>query len=137
MFVMDEAQNFLRSDYPQSAMVISTIMEEMGKYYAGLILNLPSVQTILPTELESSNPKYLEAIRKIFGLLQYRVFFQTDSSAINTLAQTLKGAINAEELSMLPQLPRAECLMNINGDQNIQFRVEASKEELERFDGGE
>lgn len=137
LFVMDEAQNFLRSDYPQSAVVISTIMEEMGKYFAGLILNLPSVQTILPTELESSNPKYLEAIRKIFGLLQYRVFFQTDSSAISTLAKTLKGAINAEELGMLPQLPKAECLMNINGDQNIQFRVEASKEELERFDGGE
>ncbi|WP_454072519.1 hypothetical protein [Enterococcus alishanensis] len=137
LLVMDEGQNFLKSDYPQSAIVISTIMEEMRKYYAGIVINLPSIQTILPTELEASNPKYLEALRKIFGLLQYRVFFQTDSSAIDTLSKTLKNSLTIEELNILPRLAKTECLFNINGDQNIQLRVMASNEELIRFDGGE
>jgi len=137
LLIMDEGQNFLKSDYPESAVVISTIMEEMRKYYAGIVINLPSIQTILPTELEASNPKYLEALRKIFGLLQYRVFFQTDSSAIDTLSKTLKNSLTKEELNILPRLVKTECLFTINGDQNIQLRVLASNEELVRFDGGE
>ena len=52
------------------------------------------------------------------------------------LKTALGGSTTIDELQGLPKLEKTECLMNINGDRNVQFKVQITKEEERRYGGG-
>ncbi|XZR25107.1 virulence factor, partial [Streptococcus canis] len=68
-----------------------------------------------------------------FGLMQYRVFAQTDETSIGLLSNALHGAMNASELETLPRLSKGQLLMNIAGVKNIVFNQQFLAQELERY----
>ncbi|MEI2414265.1 hypothetical protein V8V50_10070 [Ligilactobacillus salivarius] len=52
------------------------------------------------------------------------------------MATALGGSTTADELQSLTKLQRGHCLMNINGDRNIQFKVDLTADEERRYGGG-
>lgn len=46
------------------------------------------------------------------------------------------GSLTQSELAMIPTLNRGEVILNISGDKNVAFKVEASDDELAVFGGG-
>lgn len=83
----------------------------------------------------SSDP-YILAVQKIFSLFQIRFFFQISDDDLPRLATALGGSTTEDELQNLTRLERTEVLMNINGDRNVQFKVQITKQEERRYGGG-
>ena len=75
----------------------------------------------------------LIAVKKIFGMMQYRVFAQTDETTIPLLANALRGSMNQSELETLPRLTKGQLFMNIAGQGNIVFNQQLLQPELERY----
>lgn len=83
-----------------------------------------------------SHDPYILAVQKIFSLFQIRFFFQISDDDLPRLQTALGGSTTLDELQSLTRLEKTECLMNINGDRNIQFKVEITAKEKQRYGGG-
>ena len=128
-----EAQNLIQPKYQRSVNLLADMMDSMGDNYAGVILSVNSLQGVL-FERGSGNhhDPYVTAVKRIFGLMQYRVFAQTSETDIELLANALAGSMNQSELETLPRLSKGQLFMNIAGVGNLVFNQELMEGEERR-----
>ena len=113
---------------------LADMIEIMSSNYGGIVLSVSSLQGILFEEGSGSHKDpYNIAVKKIFGMMQYRVFAQTDETTIPLLANALRGSMNQSELETLPRLTKGQLFMNIAGQGNIVFNQQLLQPELERY----
>ena len=112
------------------------MIDSMGENFAGLVLSVNSLRGIL-FESGAGNHKdpYVTAVQRIFGLMQYRVFAQTDETSIPLLANALAGSMNQSELETLPRLTKGQLFMNIAGVGNLVFNQQLLAPEAQRYGG--
>ena len=130
-----KAENLINPRYQRSVDLLADIMTSMGENYAGIILSVQSLQGILFEAGTSTNDPYVVAVKRIFGLMQYRVFAQTAETDIPLLANALAGSMNKSELETLPKLRKKQLFMNIAGVGNLVFKQQFLSGEEERYGG--
>jgi hypothetical protein len=134
---VDEAENLITPNFPKGVEFFASLMEQMRKNYCGLIMAMPSIKGVVFNNngSETDSP-YMTAVKKIFGLLQYRAFFQMSDDDIPLLANAMGSSMNLSELENLPHLDIGEVCLNISGQKNVVFHVQPTPEELRRYDNG-
>ncbi|MCB5954594.1 virulence factor [Enterococcus sp. CWB-B31] len=129
-----DAQHLINPKYQRSVDLLADMMDGMGDNFAGVILSVNSLQGILfESGAGSHNDPYVVAVKRIFGLMQYRIFAQTSETDIPLLANALAGSMNQSELETLPQLSQGQLFMNIAGVGNIVFNQQLMASEVARY----
>lgn len=133
---ISEAQTLINPKYESSVKLLADIIDSMGENFAGVVLSVNSLRGIL-FESGSATYKdpYVTAVQRIFGLMQYRVFAQTDDTSVPLLANALSGSMNQSELETLPRLTKGQLFMNISSVGNIVFNQQLLAPETERYGG--
>lgn len=133
---ISEAQTLINPKYESSVKLLADIIDSMGENFAGVVLSVNSLRGIL-FESGSATYKdpYVTAVQRIFGLMQYRVFAQTDDTSVPLLANALSGSMNQSELETLPRLTKGQLFMNISSVGNIVFNQQLLAPEIERYGG--
>ncbi|GAP02114.1 putative conjugation-related ATPase, partial [Fructobacillus fructosus] len=83
VIVLDEAQNYLQMENAYNLKYIVTLMEQMRKNYAALMLAMPTIEDLGVTNTNTTDAKakeYYKNIKKMMDLLQYRFFFHLPDS---------------------------------------------------------
>ncbi|GIC69400.1 helicase HerA domain-containing protein [Fructobacillus tropaeoli] len=140
VIVLDEAQNYVQMDNAYNLNYIVSLMEQMRKNYAGLMLAMPTIEDLGVTNTNTTDAKakeYYKNIKKMMDLLQYRFFFHLPDSNLDTLDQILGNSITSSELKSITRLKARRTLLNIDGDLNIQVYVSPTESQLKRFQGGD
>ncbi|KAF1260965.1 virulence factor [Streptococcus agalactiae] len=133
---ISDAQTLINPKFESSVTLLADIIDSMGDNYAGVVLSVNSLQGLLFEEGAGSHKDpYILAVKRIFGLMQYRVFAQTDETSIPLLANALAGSMNQSELETLPRLSRGQLFMNIAGVGNIVFNQQLLQSENVRYGG--
>lgn len=128
------ANHIIDPKYAQSVTLLADIISEMGDNFAGVVLSVNSLQGILFESTAGSHADpYMIAVKKIFGLMQYRLFGQQDETSVSLLANALVGSMTKSELETLPRMLKGQLFMNIAGVGNRVFTQELLKEDLERY----
>lgn len=133
---ISEAQTIIDPQYESSVKLLADMIDSMGENFAGVVLSVNSLRGIL-FESGAGNHKdpYVTAVQRIFGLMQYRVFAQTDETSIPLLANALVGSMNQSELETLPRLTQGQLFMNIAGVGNLVFNQQLLQNEQGRYGG--
>lgn len=133
---ISEAQTLINPKYESSVKLLADMIASMGENFAGVVLSVNSLQGIL-FESGAGNYRdpYVTAVQRIFGLMQYRVFAQTDETSITLLANALAGSMNQSELETLPRLTKGQLFMNIAGVGNLVFNQQLLTPEVKRYGG--
>lgn len=133
---ISEAQTLINPKYESSVELLADIIDSMGDNFAGVVLSVNSLRGILFEGGQGSHKDpYVTAVQRIFGLMQYRVFAQTDETSIPLLAQALAGSMNQSELETLPRLIKGQLFLNIAGVGNLVFNQQLLAPELSRYGG--
>lgn len=85
---ISSADKILDERNTQSILYLSDILKSIGRNFGVMILEMGSFQNILVANNFGTN-EFSNAIRKVFEFTHYRVFAQTNESAILHIAQTL------------------------------------------------
>ncbi len=133
---ISEAQTLINPKYESSVKLLADMIAAMGENFAGVVLSVNSLQGILfESGVGSHKDPYVTAVKRIFGLMQYRVFAQTDETSIPLLANVLVGSMNQSELETLPRLIKGQLFMNIAGVGNLVFNQQLLTPEVNRYGG--
>ena len=119
--------------YQRSVDLLANIMSNMGENFAGVVLSVQSLQGILINSSVDETHPYVVAVRRIFALMQYRVFAQTSEIDVPLLGNALGGSMNRSELDALPRLTKGQLFMNIAGVGNIVFKQQFMNDEIKRY----
>ena len=133
---IDEAQNIITPTFSFGVETLASMVQEFRKNYCGITITAPTIQDLMP-DVSNSDTPYIRAVKKLFGLMQYRAFFQLSDDALPALAKALGGSVTMAELQAITKLRQSEVFFSINGDRNLVFSVQATQQELKRYTGGE
>lgn len=133
LLILDEAHKFVNTDNMIAVDYLIRYQREARKYFSGLILATQSIRDVVP---ESCTSEELSKLKTLFELSQYKFILQQDNNAKKAIAEIFSNQITESEIELIPYLRKGECVMAINGDRNLMFKIEATKEELELFEGG-
>lgn len=131
---IDEVENIISPKFTFGVEFLASMMEQMRKNFCAITMAAPTIKDLIMNG--DSHDPYILAVQKIFSLFQIRFFFQISDDDLPRLQTALGGSTTLDELQSLTQLEKTECLMNINGDRNIQFKVEITAKEKQRYGGG-
>lgn len=131
---LDEVENIINPKFTFGVEFLAEMMEQMRKNFCAITMAAPTIKDLIMEG--SSHDPYILAVQKIFSLFQIRFFFQISDDDIPRLTTALGGSTTADELQGLTRLEKTECLMNINGDRNVQFKVQITADEEQRYGGG-
>ena len=130
------AQTLIDPKHESSVNLLADMIDTMGENFAGVVLSVNSLRGILfETGIGTHKDPYVTAVQRIFGLMQYRVFAQTDETSVPLLANALSGSMNQSELETLPRLAKGQLFMNIAGVGNLVFNQQLLAPEVERYGG--
>ncbi|HFI0144904.1 TPA: virulence factor [Streptococcus suis] len=121
--------------FTESIQYLADMVESMVSNYGGLVLEMSSLQNILLQDDGRGRDPYINAVRRIFALTQYRVFSKVDESTVRLIADALQGSMSKSELETLPKLSQGGIFMNIEGYGNIVFKQDLSQKEEEWYYG--
>lgn len=133
---IDEGENLITPTFSFGVETLASLMEQMRKNFCGITIAAPTIKDLIPDTVNVDSP-YLRAVKKMFSLMQYRGFFQLSDDDLPALARALGGSTTREELKTITKLQKKQLLFNINGDRNLVFTVQATNQELQRYNGGE
>lgn len=133
LILIDEAHRIINSNNPTAVEYLTGFQREARKYFGGLVFATQSIRDVAPANL---NSEMFEKIKTMFDLTQYKFIMQQDSNSIDTLSNVFSGQLSDSELASIPRLEQGECILSINGLENLSFNIEASSEELDLFKGG-
>lgn len=131
---IDEAQNIITPHFSFGVEFLTSLMEQMRKNFCAVTMAAPTIKDLIKNG--DSQSEYVQNVQKMFSMFQIRFFFQISDDDLPRLATALGGSTTEDELRSLTKLEKTECLMNINGDRNIQFKVDITPEEERRYGGG-
>ena len=133
MILIDEAHRIINSSSAKAVEYLITFEREARKYFGGLIFATQSIRDVAPANI---NNEVFEKIKTLFELTQYKFIMKQDNNVLSLLSEIFAGQISENELLKIPYLKQGECILSINGLNNIMFHVEVNKEELDLFKGG-
>lgn len=133
LLLMDEAHKFINSNNMMAVDYLINYEREARKYFAGVVFATQSIRDVVP---ENVSNEALSKIKTLFELTQYKFIMQQDNNAKNSLKTIFDGQITENEIEAIPYMRTGECILSINGGDNIKFNIEASDEELKLFKGG-
>ncbi|WP_343118169.1 hypothetical protein, partial [Romboutsia sp. MSSM.1001216sp_RTP31141st1_F12_RTP31141_220114] len=133
MILIDEAHRIINSSSAKAVEYLITFEREARKYFGGLIFATQSIRDVAPANI---NNEVFEKIKTLFELTQYKFVMKQDNNVVSLLSDIFSGQISENELLKIPYLKQGECILSINGFDNIMFHVEVNKEELDLFKGG-
>lgn len=137
---IDEGENLITPTFSFGVETLANLMEQMRKNFCGITIAAPTIKDLIPDSVANSRVEdspYLRAVKKMFSLMQYRGFFQLSDDDLPALSRALGGSTTKEELQTITKLQKKQLLFNINGDRNLVFTVQATNQELQRYNGGE
>lgn len=140
VLVLDEAQNYIQMENAYNLKFIVTLMEQMRKNYAALMLAMPTISDLVVADAGTSDPQakeFYKNVNKMFDLLQYRFFFNLPDNNLDALDKVLGDSITQPELKQIANLEKGKTVLNIQGDHNIYVNVTPTKKQLARFHGGD
>ncbi|QYU56839.1 conjugal transfer protein [Weissella confusa] len=140
VLVLDEAQNYISLDNAYNLKFIVTVLEQMRKNFAALMMAMPTIKDVVLIDKSSPDvamKEFTKNVDKLFGLMQYRFFFHLPDSDATALKIVLGNSITVTELAQVPKLQKRQALLNIQNYRNYLFSVTVTNDELRRFDGGE
>lgn len=133
LVLIDEAHRMVNADNMLAVSFLTDFAREARKYFGGLLLASQSIRDFVP---DHSDTQVVTKIRTLFELTQYKFIMQQDSNTLDALRTIFEGQMSESELAQIPLFQQGDCLLSINGVENIMFNVEASDEELALFRGG-
>lgn len=133
MILIDEAHRIINSNNVKAVEYLTTFEREARKYFGGLIFATHSIRDVAPANI---NNEIFEKIKILFELTQYKFIMQQDNNSLSTLTEVFSGQLSENELRKIPYLEQGNCILSINGFDNIMFNIEATKQELDLFKGG-
>ncbi|MGM0183339.1 virulence factor [Enterococcus sp. AZ102] len=129
-----DAEYIINPKFANGVELLANMLDSMGDNYAGVIVQVNSLQGILfESNISTINDPYITAVKRIISKMQYRVFAQTSDTDIPLLANTLSGSMTESELATLSVLQKGQLFMNIAGVENIVFNQEILNSDLERY----
>lgn len=131
---IDEVENIINPRFSFGVEFLASMMEQMRKNLCAITMAAPTIKDLIMNG--NSHDPYILAVQKMFSLFQIRFFFQISDDDLPRLSVALGGSTTMDELEALTKLEKSECLMNINGDRNVQFKVQITEEEKQRYRGG-
>lgn len=134
---IDEAEKYFNPAYPEVVQMIASMMEQMRKNYCAITLVFPTLKDVLMNESSQEDHfiKYHQAVKKIFGLIQYYHLFRLQGDDVDSLRRYFKlnSSISLEQLASLEQLQPHQLLSIIVGERSYQWQTEIDREEQERY----
>lgn len=140
VLVLDEAQNYISLENAYNLRFIVSVLEQMRKNYAALMMAMPTIKDVIIIDKTSPDvgmKEFTKNVDKLFGLMQYRFFFHLPESDATALKIVLGRSITETELAQVAKLRKGSALLNIQNNRNYLFSVSVTQSELKRFDGGE
>lgn len=126
---ISSAHKVIDPRFTESIQYLADMVESMVNNYAGLVLEMTSLQNILVKDDVRGRDPYINAVKRIFSLTQYRLFSKVDESTVRLIADALSGSMSESELETLPSLSQGGMFMNIEGYGNIVFQLDLSRKE--------
>lgn len=133
MILIDEAHKIINSNNILAVEYLTNFEREARKYFGGLVFATQNIRDVAPNNL---NDPIFEKIKTLFELTQYKFIMKQGSNALNILKNVFEGQVSDNELNKIPYLEQGNCILSIDGLENILFNVEVTKEELSLFGGG-
>lgn len=133
MILIDEAHRIINSNNIKSVEYLTTFEREARKYFGGLVFATQSIRDVAPANI---NNEAFEKIKTLFELTQYKFIMKQDNNVLSILSEIFYGQLSENELNKIPYLKQGNCILSINGFDNIMFNVEVNQEELDLFKGG-
>ncbi|WP_338631749.1 ATP-binding protein [Clostridium baratii] len=133
LLIVDEAHKLINTN---NMMIVDYFLDyerEARKYFGGLILATQSIRDFVN---EGANSHDLEKIKTLFELTQYKIIMQQDNNSKKMLGKIFSGQLNESEISRIPNFKKGDCILAINGMNNIQLNIEMTAEEEKIFEGG-
>lgn len=130
---IDEAHRIINTNKLQAVDQLVVFEREARKYFGGLLYASQSIRDFVP---EGSNQESIDKIKTLFEMATYKFIMQQDTNALEILNRVFQYQLTDGELKQIPKLQKGECILSIASDQNIQFNIDVSKQELELFRGG-
>lgn len=118
LVIIDEAHRILNDDLDNKTIKFFIDFEREARKYLGSIWL--SYHTI-DDAVKSDNVK--KEINKIFNLSQYKVIFEQDIQLKEKLMSVFKDSITETEIDKISRFQIGECLLSLNTDNNIIFKV--------------
>lgn len=118
LVIIDEAHRILNDDLDSKTIKFFIDFEREARKYLGAIWL--SYHTI-DDAIKNDNVK--KEINKIFNLSQYKVIFEQDIQLKEKLMSVFKDSITETEIDKISRFQIGECLLSLNTDNNIIFKV--------------
>ncbi len=134
LVLIDESHRWVNTSMPQILTLLIQYLREARKYFAGITFASQSIRDYMP---EGENGPYVDLLRTLFELTQYKLMFRQDSSTMPLLNKVFDNALSFSQLEQIPYLNTGDTILAISGDRSIKFKVYLDKEyEEELFSGG-
>lgn len=133
LLLIDESHRTINRKNPQAVEQVLNYVRQGRKFYAGLGFASQDINDFIPAGVNADSQ---QMINTLFAQCQYKFLLKQDSKALPSIDSAFGGSLTQSELAMIPTLNRGEVILNISGDKNVAFKVEASDDELAVFGGG-
>lgn len=134
LILIDESHRWVNTSMPKILQLLISYLREARKYFAGITFASQSVRDYMP---QGEGDKYVDLIRTLFELTQYKFMFRQDSSTLPLLNDIFGNALSFSQIDQIPYLDIGDTILSISGDRSIKFKVWLSKEYEEKlFAGG-
>ena len=134
LILIDESHRWVNTSMPFILEILIRYLREARKYFAGITLASQSVRDFMP---EGENSEYLDLIRTLFELTQYKFLFNLDGATVPYLNKILGNTLTSTQIDRIPKLEIGRCILSIAGDRSIEFDTWLSKDyEESLFAGG-
>lgn len=128
---ISNADRVIEERNTQAIKYLADVTGTISRNFGAMVIEMGSLQNLLVANNDGVG-EFSNAVRRLFEVIQYRLFAQTEESAISKIASTL-GSLRESELQTLPRLAQDTFLMNISGGANIVFGQEFCDWEEERY----
>lgn len=134
LVIIDESHRWINTKYPRILELITIMLREARKYFAGIMQASQSFRDYIP---ESKDEASIDKLKVVFELSQYKFIFRQDSSVLPLIEKVLGNILSPWQIMKVPFLEEGETILSITGDRNILFNVWLSPEyERTLFAGG-
>lgn len=133
MFFMDECHNLINVRNPRMITYTSTFEREGRKANVGMCLATQSLRSLIP---EGMGDEVVDMLKEVYEFMQYRFYFYFPPTTLPLLKYASAGELTETQISQIGKYRQGQCLLSINGGESYEFFVDATKEELDLFDGG-
>ena len=132
LLVVDEAHYLINSGNMQVLKFLENFLRETRKYFTSLVMATQNARDIVP---ESNSSEFVDEIKKLFELCQYKFIMRQDGSSMSLLKSIFGTVLTDSEIAAVPKFVQGETILS-DGINNIRFLVDINDEEKDLYRGG-